>query len=248
MKRGYLLIVAAMLLLIVPAAFGAVIGNPRPVFLNTGGLDPLFNGSGTGVLDGKANPTQLGYNYFSPTGAGVSSINYSEFGLIFEFAGLAIQNELYLYNFNTNSELLKLFPGPDSPETHVNVQFSRQLNGTYNLTSYYAGPGGAVIDTETFDTPSFGFLLKSGNNNFYGDDSLNSGSAAQMLTFAGTGSYANAYWFAFEDIQLGSSDKDYNDLVFYAQSINPVPEPGTMMLLGSGLIGLAGWGRKKFRK
>jgi len=61
----------------------------------------------------------------------------------------------------------------------------------------------------------------------------------------------NTYWVGMEDAPFYypdgrvRSDRDYNDMIV---RLAPIPEPATMLLLGSGLIGLAGYGRKKFFK
>ena len=89
-----------------------------------------------------------------------------------------------------------------------------------------------------FSGTNFGFYI----NGYYSDIQYNGDQKDHVIAFKAKGE--SGYYFGFED----GTDGDLQDHVIYGQSINPVPEPGTMVLLGSGLLGIAGWGRKKFRK
>ena len=54
------------------------------------------------------------------------------------------------------------------------------------------------------------------------------------LTFSSTSS---SDYFGFDDMTIGRLEQ-----------VNPVPEPMTMLLLGTGLVGVAGASRRKFKK
>jgi len=134
-----------------------------------------------------------------------------------------------------------------------------------------------TFEEETFVQTSFaGSILGEGIRAWIGlSDASEEGifkwvtgpEADQLLTYAD--------WMSGEpnnDQYYGSEGEDYvewrnypygppggalNDVTPNARWINtfmvesgdtPVPLPNTILLLGSGLIGLAGWGRKKFKK
>jgi hypothetical protein len=108
---------------------------------------------------------------------------------------------------------------------------------------------------------SFGWYMDTSGTNYYSEPGLNGDGWDHMLTYdlsdlsgtmietsIGTHTFSSdAFLIAWEDLN-GLGDEDFDDYMVVVDKVAPVSEPGTLLLLGTGLMGLAGYGFKRRKR
>jgi len=141
---------------------------------------------------------------------------------------------------------------PGSPDpTQTEVTFNTET-GKAEVTS---STNSDLVGTWAYISPSkFGFYIDVSNSpidEWYTDALLNDDGAEHGLIYDPVGS---GVIVAFEDMPSDlwgdiPDQPDYNDMVVGVGNVAPhSPEPATMLLFGSGLVGLVALGRKRFLK
>jgi hypothetical protein len=197
----------------------------------------LYDGSNTVVVAdqgvGDTNPLLGVIGYGNPLGSWIVNVTT---GISKPVLGSATKPELDLSSVNVSSK--------SGGSVNLRIRFSDvDFGNLIGLTSFTSAIGGVTNGGVTFDT-----YYSNSNGWFDQANLLTSLSSNGQFAFSDTG-YAGANPDSPYSLTLvanishagGVKTTSFNAAV-------SVPEPGTLILLGSGILGLAIAGRKTFRK
>lgn len=213
------------------------------------------SGALTDIQNGQYNPDETWE---------LTSTSMSVNRLVFEFAGYANANSFGIYDVTDASctaasfascRKLTVFSGPQSSGAAATLE--ELAPGAFSLST------GA---SASFGSSQFGYFLSGTGGTFFSQSGLNEFGTDHLVAYAGQGQQMKwpytsitRTWgtgeilLAWEDLaatQAGGKpgDWDFNDMLVMVNSVRSVPEPGTLGLLGLGLVATAVVRRRRTSK